>query len=164
MRKEERTGERHGEPSWSRGGGKAWRCCAKSRGGDVSRRSGVTRVLRSAFCAVIKEMFMLWVMLRGAQYSTVRYTLHSISASFHIPLSHLFSRSLPHVSIFPSPSLVLSRQMYFWLGVAVLHGSALQHSRGAMTSSPSPPRPAPLPQLQPQAKDTDMFACRCLCK
>lgn len=83
-----------------------------------------------AFSAVIKEMFMLQMMPRRgerrAQYSTLRNTIPS-STSLQpstIPILILAFSFLMSPS-FLLPPFPLSCQMYFWLRVAVLHGSTL---------------------------------------
>lgn len=122
-------------------------------GGTVMRADGAvwhassTR-LRSAFSAVIKEMFMLWMMPRRgerrAQYSTLRYTTLS-TPSLHPSIILFLTRSLfPFlVSIFPSPSLVLSL-------ARCIFGSEWQfyttpHCSTAMEwwQAPTPPTPTP---------------------
>lgn len=141
---------------------------------DASRRSNVTASctrLHSAFPAMIKEMFMLWMIQtrgeRRAQCTTLRYTtlstpsLHPSIDLFSIPSpspfpSLLMSPSFPHRPSSPLHILVLSCHMYFWLRVAVLHGSTRQHSQGAMTSPLlHTTQPTPVSQLEPGAVDAE---------
>lgn len=137
MRRKEKKGR--ADDAWRAGEMELCGVVVSGGGGgcDVSRRSAVTCVLHSAplcsFSAVIKEMFMLWMIQRRrrkestVQYATLHYTLHSISASSR-PLSNSFSPSLPlpHVSIFPCPSLVLLLpDLFLAQSVAVLCGSAV---------------------------------------
>lgn len=141
------------------------------RGGFVMRADGaVWHASSTRFCsAVIKEMFMLWMMPRrgerSAQYSTPRYTtLSTILFLIRSPFPFLMS---PSFFLPPLPSLARCSFGSEWQFRTAPHCSTVRQWWQASPPS-NPPQPTALPLLEPQADATekwrDMFTCRCLCK
>lgn len=139
----------------------AWQC---REGGvrDASRRSSVTRVLHSAFSAVIKEMFMLRMMPRRgerrAQYSTLRKTTPS-TPSLHPSTIPILILMLVFFPFLMSPSFPLSPLSSL---ARCIFGSEWQFCMAPHTprsddksTPPTTPKPTPLPEIEPQAEDIE---------
>lgn len=152
---------------------KRWRWRWGCRDGDVWRVEAVmwaegavwhasSARLCYAFSAVIKEMFMLWMMPRRgerrAQYSTLRYTTLATPSR---NLSAIFLPIRPPCPFLMSPSFLLPPLSF---PARCIFGSDWQFStapHGSIAEEwwQAPPLRLPqltaLPQLGPQAKDTE---------